>query len=85
MSEDDAPRGPPRSALLPRLLLGLAAIVILAILAFIVVDSGFATEDLDMPRLVALLGILVFVGAGIIGRQMRAWQVIRAMVVWAVT
>lgn len=79
----DAPRDPPRSALLPRLLLWLAAIAAVAILAFIVVDSGFATEDIDMPRLVGLLGILVLVGAGIIGRQMRAWQVIRAMVVWA--
>jgi aspartyl protease family protein len=53
------------------------------VLGFIVLDSGFSAEDLDMPRLVGLLGILVFVGAGVIGRQMRAWQVIRAMVVWA--
>ena len=64
MSDDNAPRDPPRSALLPRLLLGLAAIVVLAILAFIVVDFGFASEDVDMPRLVGLLAILVFVGAG---------------------
>ena len=83
MSDDNAPRDPRRSTLLPRLLFGLAAIVVVAILAFSLVDSGFATEDLDMPRLVALLGILVLVGAGVIGRQMRAWQVIRAMMVWA--
>jgi aspartyl protease family protein len=82
VSDDNGPRNPPRSTLLPRLLFGLAAIVVVAILAFIIVDSGFATEDLDMPRLVALLGILVFVGAGIIGRQMRTWQVVRAMLVW---
>ena len=57
MSDNNAPRDPPRSALLPRLLLGLAAIAVLAILAFIVVDSGFTTDDIDMPRLVGLLGI----------------------------
>lgn len=80
----DAPPDPPRSALLPRLLLGLAAVAILAILAVIVIDSGFALDDVDMPRLVGLLAILAFVGVGIVGRQMRAGQVIRAMVGWAV-
>lgn len=45
--------------------------------------SGFTAEDVDMPQLVGLLGILLLVGAGIIGRQMRAWQVVRAMVLWA--
>ena len=84
MSNGNTPPDPPRSALLPRLLLGLAAIAVLAILAFIVVDRGFAPEDVDMPRLVGLLAIVVFVGAGIVGRRMRAWQVVRAMVVWAV-
>lgn len=80
----DAPRDRPRRALLPRLLLWLAAaIAIVASLVFIVADSGLASDEIDMPRLVGLLGILVFIGAGIIGRQMRAWQVIRAMAVWA--
>ncbi len=83
MSDDNAPRDPPRSKLLPRLLLGLAAIIVVAILFFIAIDSGFADEDVDMPSLVGLLGILVLVGAGVIGRQMRVWQVIRAMAVWA--
>lgn len=83
MSDPHAPPDAPRRALLPRLLLGLAAVAIVAVLAFIAVDAGFADEDIDMPSLVGLLGILVLVGAGVIGRQMRAWQVIRAMVVWA--
>lgn len=75
--------GPPRSALLPRLILGLAAILILAALVFYAVDSGFAFDDRDMPQLIGLVVILVFVSAGIVGRQMGAWQVIRAMVGWA--
>jgi aspartyl protease family protein len=83
VSDEHAPRDASRSTLLPRLLFGLAAVAVAGVLAFIVVDSGFAAEDIDMPRLVGLLGIIVFVGAGVIGRQMRAWQVIRAMVVWA--
>jgi len=84
MSDEHAPPPHrPRSALLPRLILGLAAIVILAILVFLVVDSGFTFEEGDMPRLIGLLAILAFIATGIIGRQMGAWQVIRAMVGWA--
>ena len=49
MSDRDARPDPPRSALLPRLLLGLAAIAVVAILGFIVLDSGFATDEIDMP------------------------------------
>lgn len=82
MSDGHEPQ-PPRSALLPRLILGLAAILILAALVFYAVDSGFSFDDSDTPRLIGLLAILLFVSAGIIGRQMRAWQVIRAMVGWA--
>ena len=36
-----------------------------------------------MPRLIGLLAILAFIVTGIIGRQMGAWQVVRAMVGWA--
>ena len=74
---------PQRSALLPRLILGLAAIVILAILVFLVVDSGFVFDEGDMPQLIGLLAILAFIVTGIIGRQTGAWQVIRALTGWA--
>ncbi len=83
MSDDDGQPNRQRRALLPRLLLGLAAILALVVLGFVVADVGLADQDIDMPQLVALIGILAFVGAGVIGRQMRAWHVIRAMVVWA--
>jgi aspartyl protease family protein len=83
MSDGHEPQPPPRSALLPRLILGLAAILILAALVFYAVDSGFSFDDGETPRLIGLVAILLFVSAGIIGRQMRAWQVIRAMVGWA--
>ncbi len=83
MNDDHAPPSRPRSVLLPRLILGLAAIVILAIVVFLVVDSGFVFDEGDMPRIIGLLAILAFLATGIIGRQMGAWQVIRAMVGWA--
>lgn len=83
MSDDNEHPDRPRRTLLPRALLGLAAVVAVAVLGFVLADFSFATEDLDMPGLVGLIGILAFVGAGVIGRQMRAWHVIRAMLVWA--
>jgi aspartyl protease family protein len=81
--DDQAPPPRPRSALLPRLILGLAAIIILGILVFLVVDSGFIFEEGDTARLIGLLAILAFIATGIIGRQMGAWQVVRAIVGWA--
>jgi len=83
VSDPHARPDPPRRSLLPRLILGLAAAAVVLALAFIAVEAGYADQDIDMPSLVGLLGILVLVGAGVIGRQMRAWQVVRAMVVWA--
>lgn len=74
---------PPRSGLLPWLLLTLAVAAVVAAFAYVVADSGFVFDDADMPRLVGLLAILAFVGVGVIGRRMRAWHVIRSMLLWA--
>jgi aspartyl protease family protein len=61
----------------------LAAIALVGFLVLFVADSGMTLAGADLPRLVALLAILLLVAAGIVGRQMRAWQVLRAMVGWA--
>ncbi|HET7714980.1 MAG TPA: TIGR02281 family clan AA aspartic protease [Bauldia sp.] len=82
MSDRNAQPTPPRSALLLRLILGLAAICVIAILVFLVVDSGFALDDTDIPRLIGLLAILLFLGVGLIGRQMGVGHVIRSMLGW---
>ena len=75
---------PPRpNSILPRLLLGLAVVAAVVGLALFVTDAGVTFQDVDLPRLVALLAILLFVGAGVFARPLGAWQVIRSMVVWA--
>lgn len=75
---------PPRpNSILPRLLLGLAVVVAVVGLVLFVTDTGVTFQDVDLPRLVALLAILLFVGAGVFARPLGAWQIIRSMVVWA--
>src|SRR5690606_29868465 len=74
---------PPRSGLLPWLLFGLAVVAAVGGFAFLVADSGITFSEGDTPRLIGLIAILAFVAAGVVGRQMRAWHVIRALVVWA--
>lgn len=85
MSDGDADGhpDPPRRARRSRLLFGLAAILVLFVLGFIAAEFGLADQEVDLPQLVALIGILALVGAGVIGRQMRAWHVLRSLVVWA--
>ncbi len=80
---DNAGSPPPRSPLLPRLLLGLAALALVVFLVLFALDSGIAVAGTDLPRLVGLLAILLFVAAGIAGRQLRTWHVLRAIVGWA--
>jgi len=72
------------NSLLPRLLLGLAVAGLLIIVAIFVADAGITLADIDLPRLVALLAILLFLGTGLFARPLGAWQVLRSMVVWAV-
>ncbi|WP_421724173.1 retropepsin-like aspartic protease family protein [Bauldia sp.] len=73
----------PRSPLLPRLILGLVVVGLIAGIGFFVLDVGFIGQDIDLPRLVALIAILLFVGAGILVRPIGAWQVVRSMGIWA--
>lgn len=82
-SANDGEPDPPRSGLLPWLVLTAAAAAAIGFFAFAIAESGFAFDEGDMPRLVGLLAILAFVAIGVIGRQMRAWHVIRAMLAWA--
>ena len=75
----DRPRSAAASWLFPTLTIAAVA----GIFAYIVAQSGLSFDEGDMPRLVGLVAILAFVGIGVIGRQMRAWHVIRAMLAWA--
>jgi len=83
VSGRDAPSSRPRSSLLPRLLLGLAAVLLFAAFAFVISGAGFTRDDAGAPRLFGLLAILVFVAAGLLGRQMKTWHILRAMFAWA--
>jgi aspartyl protease family protein len=71
-----------RNPLLPRLLLGLAVVALIATVALFVADAGITVDDIDLPRLVALFAILLFVGAGVFARPLGAWQILRSMAVW---
>ncbi|MCB1488226.1 MAG: TIGR02281 family clan AA aspartic protease [Bauldia sp.] len=72
-----------RNSLLPRLLLGLAVVALIAAVALFAADAGITADDIDLPRLVALLAILLFVGAGVFARPLGAWQILRSMATWA--
>ena len=77
----DEPKRP--NTLLPRLLLGLAVVALVVAGALFATDAGITIDDIDLPRLVALLAILLFVGAGVFARPLGAWQILRSMAVWA--
>ncbi len=76
----DEPQRP--NSLLPRLLLGLGVLAVFVVIGLYVADSGLTVDDLDLPRLVALLAILLFVGAGVFARPLGAWQILRSMTAW---
>lgn len=80
---DDPDHGRPRRNLHTFFLLVLGFGAAVGVLAFIASSIGFTFEDGDMPRLVGLVAILAFLAVGIVGSQMRAWHVIRAMLAWA--
>jgi aspartyl protease family protein len=83
MSEASGHGPPPQRPVLPRLLLGLAILACLGLLLFVAYDSGFSFDSHDAPHLVALIAILVFLSAILVGRQMRAYEVLRGIAVWA--
>ena len=80
----DSPQRPGSG--LARLLVGLAAVAILVLAGLYLADAeiGVGITDIDLPRLVALLGILLLVGAGLFARPLGAWQILRTMALWAV-
>ena len=85
MTEDnrnDRP-DPPRSGSLLWLLVTLVVAGAVAAFAYVVAGSGFTFDEGDTPRLIGLIAILAFVGVGVIGGRMRAWHVIRSMLLWA--
>lgn len=55
------------------------------VLYFLARDSAWfhLTAD-DLPRLVLLLGILAFVGAGLFGRALKPGEVLRGLLAWSV-
>ncbi|MCP4380241.1 MAG: TIGR02281 family clan AA aspartic protease [Hyphomicrobiales bacterium] len=76
------PQRPNRTPLLPRLILGLVAVGVIVAIGLFVADAGFVAEDIDLPRLVALLAVLLFVGVGVFARPLGAWQIVRSMGLW---
>ncbi|MBN9021471.1 MAG: TIGR02281 family clan AA aspartic protease [Rhizobiales bacterium] len=85
MSEEAPDDQPPRrrSSLLPWLLVTLAVAAAIGYFAFRIAESGFVFTEGDLPRLIGLLAILAFLAVGLVGRQMRVWHIIRAMLAWA--
>lgn len=76
---------PPRKpdSTLARWLLGLALVAIVVLVGLYVTDSDLGMADIDLPRLVGLIAILLFVGAGVFARPLGAWQILRSMAAWA--
>jgi aspartyl protease family protein len=47
-------------------------------------NAYFHLTEADLPRLVLLLGILAFVGAGLFGRALKPGEVLRGLFAWGV-
>jgi aspartyl protease family protein len=47
-------------------------------------NAWFHLTESDLPRLVLLLGILAFVGAGLFGRALKPGEVLRGIIAWGV-
>ena len=67
----------------PALVLLAIAIIAIGILLFWAPRSGHFGPQADAPRLVLLLALFVFVGAGLFGRALRPGEIIRGMLAWA--
>ena len=70
-------RRPPALLLLAIAVIGFAALLIWAPRTK---DFG---EGNDIPRLILLLGLFVFVGAGLFGRALRPGEIIRGVLAWS--
>lgn len=64
-------------------LLGILALALTALIVNHQVGFSFGMPNEDFARAAMLVAILVFVGAGILGRHLRAFEVLRSMAVWA--
>jgi aspartyl protease family protein len=73
-----APRRPPIL-----LMIALAVIAVVGLLLLTRDDPRFRLGDDGLPRLALLVGILVFVGAGMFGRALRPGEIVRAIAAWA--
>lgn len=69
---------------LPILLkLALAAIGVIVVFVLAQQDIYFNISQSDVPRLVILVAILVFVAAGLFGRALRPGEIFRGLFAWA--
>jgi aspartyl protease family protein len=73
------PRTQTRYPLLLKLLLAFLALALVVLFAR---HETLGLENADFGRLAALFAILVFVGAGVMGRSMRPGEIVRAIVGW---
>ena len=64
------------------LLLAIAVIGFAALLIWAPRTAHFGEGD-DIPRLILLLGLFVFVGAGLFGRALRPGEIIRGVLAWS--
>lgn len=78
---------PPPRRRTPTLLWVLLGILGAALLV-ILIDAGagapLGIDHSGLGQLAALIAILIFVGAGILGRPLGAWQIVRSIITWAV-
>jgi aspartyl protease family protein len=63
-------------------LVAIAVIAVAALLAWAPRTAHFG-QDSDIPRLVLLLALFVFVGAGLFGRALRPGEIVRGLLAWS--
>ncbi|HMN84503.1 MAG TPA: TIGR02281 family clan AA aspartic protease [Bauldia sp.] len=65
-------------------LLGILAGALIVLVVNDDVGRSLGLSNQDFAQFASLVAILVFVGAGVLGRQMGAWTVIRSILAWGV-
>ena len=78
---NNAPQGN-RPSPLPKLLLGLAILILIGLGLLYLSDVGIATQNVEWPRLIGLLAIVVFVGAGFLARPIGTGRMLKSMLSW---
>ena len=77
------PKSPQRgSQFLWRLFLGIVAIAVVVILVNQEAGMTLGIPDADLARLVFLVALLMFVGAGLLGRRLNLGEVVRSAAAW---